>query len=735
MMALAHSARGCIPAQTYADHIVGVVSRACRNAGRLAGYSTRYGAAIRRGARLAAEFHDLGKLDPENQRVLRQTGIREALPLLHWDCGAAYLLGVDLPAAMTIYSHHSGLPSLPTEENRAQQAFRIEKPVRGGGIPTCEYSDKHLHKYLEAHHNELSAVSFPEIPEVGGNGPFTGLFHRMLLSCLADADHGDSARHETGIDPPNGLTLEAGKRLDVLRQYVNGLSEGKTDERTRIRQAVFDAAVKADAAACMLSCDSPVGTGKTTAVMAHLLNAARQKGLRRVFVILPYTNIINQSVETYRKSLLLEGERRDDVVAAHHHRAEFDSIEARQYSFLWHAPVVVTTAVQFFETLAGANPSTLRKLHQLPGSAIFIDEAHAALPVHLWPQAWEWLKELTTEWGCHCVLGSGSLSEFWRLPELVGTASVIPALLPASCRQQSASAEETRVHYTSVDVPLSVSDLSARIHAESGPRLLIVNTVQSAAVLAEYFREHRGRKHVEHLSTALMPKDREKTYKRIVRRLENKGDEDWTLVATSCIEAGVDFSLACGFRERAGLVNLLQTAGRVNREMLRDAAVVTDFRLAHDPMLREHPGFRDASLVLGELIGKDKVSPAWCLEALRRECQRGDPSRRIEEIRTHELAKDYPTVKELFCVIESNTLTIVVDESLKQKLLAGKKCSSTELQQCSVQVWQDRVRKMGIGTFPFFPEVSYWTLDYNDFIGYMAGVLRAKEFEARGGVI
>src|SRR5205823_1999425 len=95
-----------------------------------------------------------------------------------------------------------------------------------------------------------------------------------------------------------------------------------------------------------------------------------------------------------RKSLLWPGEDPADVVAAHHHRVQFDAKDARLYAFLWHAPVVVTTAVQFFETLASNHPSALRKLHQLPGSAIFIDEAHAALPAHLWPVAWKWLREL-----------------------------------------------------------------------------------------------------------------------------------------------------------------------------------------------------------------------------------------------------------------------------------------------------------------------------------------------------
>src|SRR5205807_3776546 len=133
------------------------------------------------------------------------------------------------------------------------------------------------------------------------------------------------------------------------------------------------------------------------------------KKLRRVFVVLPYTNIINQSVDVYRRYLVLAGENPEEVVVAHHHKAVFQKVDTRHFTALWHAPVVVTTAVQFFETLADNHPSGLRKLHQLPGSAVFIDESHAALPVKLWPRAWDWLKQLTRDWGWHVVLGSGSL--------------------------------------------------------------------------------------------------------------------------------------------------------------------------------------------------------------------------------------------------------------------------------------------------------------------------------------
>ena len=90
---------------------------------------------------------------------------------------------------------------------------------------------------------------------------------------------------------------------------------------------------------------------------------------------------------------------------------------------------MLTTAVSFFETLAGCDPATLRKLHALPGSAVFIDEAHAALPTNLWPQNWRWLRELAAQWGCHFVFASGSLARFWENADVVGDAVQLPELM------------------------------------------------------------------------------------------------------------------------------------------------------------------------------------------------------------------------------------------------------------------------------------------------------------------
>jgi CRISPR-associated endonuclease/helicase Cas3 len=182
--------------------------------------------------------------------------------------------------------------------------------------------------------------------------------------------------------------------------------------------------------------------------MAYLLQVAQQRRLRHVFVVLPYTNIIKQSAEIYREALVLSEERPEDVVVEHHHQADFEDVSLRQLATLWRAPVIVTTAVQFFETLASHHPARLRKLHELPSSAVFVDETHAAIPSHLWPQVWRWLETWVWNWGGYIVLASGSLPRFWELTEFVNPPKQradVPDLVPDALRKDLEQAERRRV--------------------------------------------------------------------------------------------------------------------------------------------------------------------------------------------------------------------------------------------------------------------------------------------------
>jgi len=732
MTALAHSARPKkgIPAQSYADHINSTVTSALAYAAKAAKYYAEKDSGLVQIVGTAAPYHDLGKLLEENQMTLNSGSGRQALPINHVDAGVAALLMAssgDLRPAIVASSHHAGLPHLNAEVQRKTPFRDVRANIR-------ERCNAALNALLVQHREligEMGAVSTEGVP------PPPGLFLRIALSCLVDADHGDTARHygnEKIAAPPH---LMAQQRLEALDRYVAELAKERQDERSALRGEVYAACRNGAKSDPLMACGAAVGTGKTTAVMAYCLNAAIQKGLRRVFVVLPYTNIIDQAVRVYRKALVLPGEDPQTVIAAHHHRAEFQDPDSRGLAFLWRAPIVVVTAVQFFETLAANTPAALRKLHQLPGAAVFLDESHAALPIRLWPLAWQWLRELAEKWGCHIVLGSGSLTKFWELEEFNDekqAPACVPEMLPPSLAGRVADKERARVRYVSENQPLAEAELWELVDKGLGPRLVIVNTVQSAAVLARQWAMRAGRLRIEHLSTALCPRDREKTLERVKSRLDSPDDTDWCLVATSCAEAGLDLSFGSGFRERAGLTNLLQIAGRVNREGGAHDAVVTDFCLRAEGLLRSHPGFETARRVLGSMLDEGKVDPSWCTEALRREIRENEALvKTVQELKKAEGAFDYPTVAEGFKVIATDTRTVLVDRDLIDRLQAWGKAEPKDFQALSVQLWAKRIDSLRLEELRRYPGVYAWSLDYDDFLGIMAGILTYEDYQQAGG--
>lgn len=747
-MLLAHSSRPEkeIPAQSYAEHVGKVVELAAWNTRRIADCS-HDGRLLALAVRIAAEFHDLGKLDPKNQAALA-IGRGGRLPVNHVDAGVAHLLK-DSPylasqlAAILVFSHHRGLPDI--DEHRTRDAGLPFRDIESDetGLRVKDHTDRQLMDYMRNHESVITGLEQSTYSD-GKRQSGLSVLLRLALSCLVDADHSDTSRHygeATFFDNPK---LEPAARLARLDEYVAALStDDKAEpERRRLREDVYLACRDANQEReSLLACDSPVGSGKTTAVMAHMLNVAAQRDLRRIFVILPYTNIIDQSVRVYRKALVMPGESPDQVVAAHHHRAEFESLAARHMTYLWNSPIVVTTAVQFFETLAACATGALRKLHQVVGSAIFVDEAHAALPAHLWPIAWKWLQALKNDWNCHFILGSGSLNRFWELPEFVVSRPNVPDLVHAQVREESLTREATRVTYRSRPEPMDLMVLNSWLSRLPGPRLLILNTVQSAAVIARHLAGWEKRDdwqsdhpQVEHLSTALAPTHRAVTLDRVIERLKNKDDRDWTLVATSCVEAGVDFSFRTGIRERSSLNSLLQIAGRVNRGNEYESADVWDIQLVHDSWLRRHPTFEHSSTVLEELFNEGHVGVSFCTEALRREIRRSQL--RKAELLKAERGCNFPKVAELFRVIDSpTTVTTVVDRTLKEKISLGERVSNKQLQDGSVQIYGTRIGEWGVREFDHLPGLFAWELGYDPFLGYMAGVLPLVDGGAMGYVI
>jgi CRISPR-associated endonuclease/helicase Cas3 len=751
---LAHSSKYGIPEQTYKMHISNVMNTAVRHATNAAKYYNGDRIAFIDSIKASALYHDLGKLDNANQEVLRRVSLNP-LPIAHEDAGVVMLdkLG-HKEAAVLVYGHHEGLFSTKDELAKQGRPFRQLRRTTPEGVVVADHVDRNLHLYEVLH--QSSGCSVLQESKTTATLHHCGFSRRIALSCLIDADHGDTARHYGHEVETKKVKPRWKERLMALERYVYGLPVGKSDReqtRNRLRRRMFDACHDAPTFPSIRACDAPVGSGKTTAIMANLLRVAinRKLQLRHIIVVLPYTNIINQSVEVYRKALVLEGERPEEIVAEHHHRTDFSAIDLRQLATLWEAPIIVTTAVQFFETLGSANPARLRKLHELPGSAVFIDEMHAAIPSHLWPQMWRWLETWTRQWCGYLVLASGSLARFWELDEyrsIMNTDSNnsvtnIPDLITdLKLKDELKTAEERRITYCRRPDDANALDLKGIIDfvtdKKPGPNLLIVNTVQTAALISQAMRS--AGYNVLHLSTALAPVHRDIVIERVKQRLRDR-IEHWTLVATSCVEAGLDFSFRTGFRERSSTSSLIQIGGRINRGDESIDAEVWDI-LLRDDQFRDNPALTISRRALDSSTIDDlnTMSPDQLATiAMRREWTSGSEEKAKKLIELED-SMEYPSVSNECHVIAADTRTVLIDRSLAEPIRRGEKVSKIEVMKYSVQIWAHKIAKLALE--PLIQEgqtdsgMYLWQYDYDpDFLGYMKGVLKLEDFMAAGGAI
>ena len=762
---LAHSARHGAPTQSYHDHVSNVVSGAVARGERMLQHynpaSSWIDSPEMRGIiRTAATFHDLGKLDRGFQKTL-ETNRTSDEHIRHEDAGVAWLLanGADESAGL-VSAHHQGLVRyrLEVDDERPVDTGRLDgNGFRINEDRTAKATAASLESYLTGHEEHFG----PRTVETEQHqNKLPGLSRRLLLSCLVDADHSDTAAHygnEPAVLPP---PPRWGERLAKLDEYVAKLPRANPKkatpqelERQRIRDELYRLCRTADAVPRLRSCDAVVGSGKTTALMAHLLNVASARNLRHIIIVLPYTNIIRQSVDVYRKALCLDGENPDEIVAEHHHQADYKGLDTRYLTTLWQAPIIVTTAVQFFETLASNNTSRLRKLHELPGSAVCLDEAHAALPASLWPVCWNWLTQWTRRWDGHLVLASGSLPAFWRMDEFRsicegGDAARAPQRpiatiepLCSSLTTQAEEAEHKRVKFITSSQPLSADELIERIARAAGPRLVVVNTVQSAAMLAAQIRE-RGEMQVLHLSTALAPVHRAIIIERIKALLKHQ--INWVLIATSLVEAGMDFSFASGFRQRASTASLIQLGGRVNRSANRgDDCTVLDFDFADVKTFPDNPSLKPSKEALEHLFADGRIGPNnpcdlgdICLAAMKAEFRSDAQQAALGLIKAEKDDCDYPKVSQDCRVIQTETRTVVVDPNIIARLKRYERVPPLEVVRHSVQMFNSKIEKFGISPITsdsdlfFLPES--WNYD-PDFLGYMAEMVKQSKATISGG--
>ncbi|MGN1002940.1 MAG: CRISPR-associated helicase Cas3' [Oscillospiraceae bacterium] len=519
--------------------------------------------------RLVGLAHDIGKHSAAFQKRLRG-GPR----IDHATAGAIECARLDaMMSASCVIGHHGGLPdfgNLATDmpgDNTC--AGRLRRGIQGG-IPPYVWNG--------------------QLPNPGPEPVFQeddyarGLWTRMLYSCLVDADYLDTEEFMSGGSVQRGGYDPLPVLLEKLERHIAAYFPPK-NELNRCRCGILQSCLDAGKGPKgIYTLTVPTGGGKTVSSLAFALRHAVKNGMRRVIYVIPYTSIIEQNAAVFREILGENNVVEHHSGAALDEDAEIQDSKSRQRLAAenWDAPVIVTTSVQFFESLYSNRPSKCRKLHNIAGSVIIFDEAQMIPTFHLRPCV-GLIAELTAHFGATAVLCTATqpvlndiIHDF--APDIpIREICQDAAALRAPFRRVSFRRAGTLSHDALVE------ELSRQDQV-----LCIVNTRKAAQ---EIYRRLPGEGNY-HLSTLMYPAHRQAVLRTVRQRLEN--GMPCRVISTSLIEAGVDVDFPAVYREMAGLDSILQAAGRCNREGKREASqcIVTIFQGENPapPLIRTNIG-------------------------------------------------------------------------------------------------------------------------------------------------
>lgn len=516
-------------------------------------FAAEFGAAAN--GKLCGLSHDIGKYSDEFQ--LRLRGGKK---VDHATAGAIECFKIKAAfEAVCVIGHHSGLPNVghkDADTTESQTFFGRKLRAEQGGIPDYR-------KNWNGH------IALPQdYFRPSGRGFATAFYIRMLYSCLVDADYIDTETFMNG-DAGRGNYEPLSALCDKLTAYISKWNN-PTREIDILRQKILNSCIeKASAPRGIFSLTVPTGGGKTVASMAFALNHAAANSMKRIIYVIPYTSIIEQNAKVFRDILGQEN------VVEHHSSVSYelsenaDELEYRSALATenWDAPVIVTTAVQFFESLYANRSSKCRKLHNIANSVIIFDEAQMIPSNNLRPCVAA-IAELVRAYNATAVLCTATQPAIDEmLLEYSKKESVVEL-----CPDVEGMFEKFRRTSFEKEGRLTTDELVSRLESQQQV-LCIVNTRKFAQEVYEALPSE-GR---FHLSTLMCPVHRKQKLDEIRERL--KSGKTCRVVSTSLIEAGVDVDFPRVFREMAGLDSILQAAGRCNREGKRSAesSIVTVF--------------------------------------------------------------------------------------------------------------------------------------------------------------
>lgn len=510
-------------------------------------------------AEVAGLFHDLGKYTHEFQARLEGSARVD-----HSTWGAIKALEIypqiGQLLAYTIAGHHAGLANGKQEEEQKITSLDLRLKAK-------------LPELHNAWKKELTLLEKLQLPTGFQPKQERGMFQlslltRMMFSCLVDADFIDTDNFYRQVEgrplreaykAPSLIELD--KKLDeLLNSFVPDTPVKKL--RSEVLQHVQSQATQPKG---LFSLTVPTGGGKSLTSLSFALKHAIQHGMQRVIYVIPFTSIVEQNAAVFRDAF---GELGEDAVLEHHSAFQDDeskaleSIEKRRLAMEnWDAPIVVTTAVQFFESLFANRPSRCRKLHNIANSVVVLDEVQT-LPLKLLRPCVTLLDELALNYSTSLVLCTATQPALNKEQGFLNGFENVRELAPSPIELYE---QLRRVNVRHIGA-LSDEELAEEF-TNNEQFLCIVNNRRHAKALYQSIEHLPGS---YHLTTLMYAKHRSEVLNRIRQALKN--NEPCRVVATSLIEAGVDVDFPLVLRAEAGLDSIAQAAGRCNREGRRSIA-------------------------------------------------------------------------------------------------------------------------------------------------------------------
>ncbi len=532
--------------------------------------------------------------------------------------------------ALCIASHHGGLiDNLSVDGEHHLFKKRIEKLDEQTHLSECQQKGAVILQQAQALASKDLLIAMLKRLKTLTNPSETityfnrGMWTRFLFSCLIDADRISSADFECAENTAYrqrqkpDWSIAVARLENRLKQFADQPAEqlGPIDP---IRRTIANTCLqRATEAQGIYTLTVPTGGGKTLASLRYALHHAQAHQLERVIYVIPYTSIIEQNAKVMREILELEQDEFPWILEHHSNlEPETQTWHSKLAAENWDVPIIVTTMVQFLETLFGGGTRGVRRLHQLANSVIIFDEIQT-LPIrctHLFCNALNFLNQQTKTTVVLCTATQPLLN---KLPEHVHHKGQlhIPEqneLMPdvAGLFDQLRRTEVKPMLKSQGWSETEIAELALNELRDKGNCLVIVNTKAWAQKLYLLCRAELDDKTVFHLSTSLCSAHRQDRFAAMRQRLDDK--QPVLCISTQLIEAGVDIDFASVIRFLAGLDSIAQAAGRCNRNGLLPTAsvlVVNPAQESIQQLVDIKQGQEKTLRVLDELSDSDLLSP------------------------------------------------------------------------------------------------------------------------------